>query len=75
MAMAIYGQMHIIIWVIIMTSEEKKITYILWCAVCNKKALAPFPPLPVAIDLEKVEKPDTIIFEHICNDCFNNQDA
>ena len=58
-----------------MENEEKKITYILWCAVCNKKALAPFPPLSVAIDLEKIEKPETVIFEHICADCFNNQDA
>ena len=35
--------------------NEQKIKYILWCPICNKRALAPFPPIAVGIDLEALK--------------------
>ena len=57
--------------------NENKVKYILWCPICNKEALAPFPPIAVGIDLEtlKDKPPQTVIFESICSECFHNQDA
>jgi hypothetical protein len=57
--------------------NDNKIEYILWCPICNKKALAPFPPIAVGIDLETLQEKEvqTVIYEQICSDCFHNQDA
>lgn len=54
-----------------------KIEYFLWCPICNKKALAPFPPIAVGIDLETLKDKDvqTVVYEQICSECFHNQDA
>jgi hypothetical protein len=57
--------------------NENKIKYLLWCPICNKKALAPFPPIAVGIDLETLKDKgvQTVIYEQICAECFNNPDA
>jgi hypothetical protein len=57
--------------------NDNKIEYILWCPICDKKALAPFPPIAVGIDLETLKDKgvQTVIYEQICNECFHNKDA
>jgi hypothetical protein len=55
--------------------NENKINYILWCPICNKKALAPIPPIAVGISQDELKEVQTVIYEQICAECFHNQDA
>lgn len=52
-----------------------KIKYILFCPICNITIEAPFLPVAVGIDAEKLKEVETVIYEQICLECFHNKDA